>query len=172
MDSDPTPGPGSSATNDLLAEIDEILQRRSRSQRQLAEDSAERDTHRAEFLEDFAAVCEREVRPTMEAALGHLRQNGGGGLIQERGGSIGVTPRVTLWMSLEGEIYGSPRQDRHPYLQLDADAVKGQVEVSEGDMWQGAGTHTSGRARSWQLSEITKETVSQTIVAILRRAAT
>ncbi len=46
------------------------------------------------------------------------------------------------------------------------------MEVSEGDMWQGAGTHTSGRARSRQLSEITKEAVSQAIVAILRRAAT
>jgi len=93
-------------------------------------------------------------------------------LIQEQGGSLGATPRLTLWMSLEGETHRSPRQDRHPYLQLDADAAKGQVEVPEGDMWQGVGTHTSGRARSWQLPEITKEAVSQAIVAILRRAAT
>jgi hypothetical protein len=80
-------------------------------------------------------------------------------------------------MSLKDEIHGSPRQDRHPYLPLGADTARGQVEVSEGAMWQGAGTHTSGRARSWQLSEITKEAVlrrssSQAIVAILRRAAT
>jgi hypothetical protein len=73
MTTDPPPAPTSSATDDPLAEIDEILQRRSRSQRQLAEDSAERDTQRVEFLEGFAAVCEQEVRPTMEAALGRLR---------------------------------------------------------------------------------------------------
>ena len=51
MTTDPPPAPRSSATDDPLAEIDEILQRRSRSQRQLAEDSAERDTQRVEFLE-------------------------------------------------------------------------------------------------------------------------
>jgi hypothetical protein len=172
MTTDPPRTPRSSATADPLVEIDEILQRRSRNQRQLAEASAEQETQRVKFLDDFAAVCERTVRPAMEAALGRLRQNGGGGLVQETAGSVSATPRLTLWMSLEGDIDGSPRQDRHPYLQLDADASKRQVEVSEGDMWRGIGTHTSGRVRSWQLGEITTEAVTEAIISILRRAVT
>ena len=172
MLTDQAPTPRSSAVHDSLAEIDDILQRRSRRQRQLAEHSAEQDSLRVRFLEDWVTVCEQEVRPAMEAALGRIRQNGGGGVIVERGGSVGATPRITLWMSLEGEIGGTPRQDRHPYIQLDADAAKRQVQGSEGDMWLGVGTHTSGRARLWELPEITMVAVAQAIVAILRRAAT
>ena len=81
-------------------------------------------------------------------------------------------PQLTLWMSLAGEIPGPGREDRHPYLRLDADATHGCVQVREGDMWQGGGTHNSGRAGTWQLSEITRTLVERTILDILRRSAT
>jgi hypothetical protein len=123
------------------------------------------------FLEEFAAVCEREIRPAMEAVLERLRQNGGGGLIQERSGGEGqsATPRLTLWMSLDGEIAGSPRQDRHPYLQLDPNQAERQVQVWEGDMWHGAGS--TARVAPWHRSEITKDSVTKVTIDMVRRVA-
>ena len=74
----------------------------------------------------------------MEAVLDRLRQYGGDGLIVEHpGGEARVsTPRLTLWMSLQGEISGAPRLDRHPYLQLDADVENRMIRLTEGDGWQ------------------------------------
>jgi hypothetical protein len=72
-------------------------------------------------------------------------------------------------MSLKGEITGAPRQDRNPYLQLDADVAHHRVDVWEGDMWEKQGT---SRATSpWQLSEISSESITERVVAILERAA-
>lgn len=78
--------------------------------------------------------------------------------------------RLTLWMSLSGEISGTPRQDRDPYLQLEAEMDKQRVAVSAGDMWQGHGGNTSGPVGERELSEITPAFVSQEAVAIIRRS--
>jgi hypothetical protein len=60
---------------------------------------------------------------------------------------------------------GAPRQDRNPYLQLDANVMYRRVDIWEGDMWQKLGT---SRATSpWQLSDITS--VTERIVGILGR---
>lgn len=74
-------------------------------------------------------------------------------------------------MSLEGEIVGDPRSDREPYLQLEANVSSRDIEISERDMWRGAGGKHSGPLGHWQLSELTQERVIQELLAIARRSA-
>ena len=116
-------------------------------------------------------MCAGEIRPAMQAFLDRLRLNGGGGLLEERGGvaGAGVSPRARLWMSLSGELIGRPRRDQHPYLQLDFDVSHKRVSVEEGDVWKGHGT--SGPAGAWVPSEITGDTVTKALLGVLRRAA-
>jgi len=155
---------------DPLAEIDRLMQKRSEEEQETADQSARLDAKRSEFSTEFASVCEQQVRPSMEAILERLRSNGGGGVIEERPEDTSHTHRLTLWMSLSGEIIGTPREDRHPYFQLDADVDKGSVTVSEGDMWQGHGGNRSGKVAEWQLSDITSSRVTQDVLAVLRRS--
>jgi len=159
------------AAADPLAEIDAIIQQRLAEERLLAEASAQVGADRSEFSIEFSSVCGEQVRPPMEAIIGRLRRNGGGGVIDERPEDLSrqQTHRLTLWMSLEGEI-GSPRPDRHPYFQLDADVGKRLVAVSEGDMWLGQGGNRAGPVGDRPLSEITSTFVTQEVLAILRRS--
>jgi len=161
------------SVKDPLSEIDVILAGVAAKDRESVARSAHEHDVREEFLHEFQLRCEREVRPAMEAVLARLRSSGGGGLIEEHpGGEARVsTPRLTLWMSLEGPLVGNPRPDRDPYLQLDADVNAREVQLSEGDMWQGAGGGHSGRMGEWQLSELTGARVSEELLGILRRAA-
>ena len=161
-----------SAVGDPLAEIDQLMQNKQREEQEAAQRSAQLMTDRSDFAAEFTSVCEQQVRPAMEAILQRLRRNGGGGVIDERPEDVSQhqTHRLTLWMSYSGEITGAPRQDRHSYLQLDADVDKRSVIVSEGDMWQGHGGNRSGQFAEWQLVEITPARVTQEILAIIRRA--
>jgi hypothetical protein len=163
---------GGPAAGDPLAEIDQLMQNNLREEQEAAERDARLETDRSDFAAEFTRVCQRQVRPAMEAILERLRRNGGGGVIEERPEDVGQhhTHRLTLWMSFSGEITGAPRQDRHPYLQLDADVDKRSVTVSEGDMWQGQGGNRSGKFAEWKLVEITDARVTQEILAIIRRA--
>ena len=158
--------------NDALAEIDQLMQNKLREQEATVERIAQLQADRSEFAAEFTRVCDQHVRPAMEAILERLRRNGGGGLIEERPENLGQhhTHRLTLWMSFRDEITGTPRQDRHPYLQLDAEVDKRSVTVSEGDMWQGQGGNRSGKFAEWQLIEITADRVTQEMLAIIRRA--
>ena len=156
----------------LLAEIDSLLEGRIDDEQQAVDQTTRLDADRTEFSLEFTKVCEHQVRPTMEAVLTRLRRNGGGGFIEEHAHDGHHRARgLTLWMSLDGEITGTPRRDGHPYLELDADAERQSVSVSEGDMWQGQGGTRSGKAGEWQLSDITTTRVTEELVAILRRAA-
>lgn len=159
--------------DDPLAEVDQILEQQEVRVRQVADRTDLEKVRRQQFLDDFATVCEREVRPAMEAVLDRLERDGGGGFIEEHAGGAPRyhLPQLTLWMSLRGEIPGPGREDRYPYLRLDADASRGCVQVREGDMWQGGGTNKSGRAGTWQLSDVSRDLVERTIVDILRRSA-
>jgi hypothetical protein len=163
---------GVDGSDDPLAEIDRLMQARLDDERRAADDRARLAADRSEFSTDFESVCEAQVRPPMEAIIERLRRNGGGGLITERpeDRSRDYTHRLTLWMSLSGEIAGAPRQDRHPYLQLDADVDKRVVLVSAGDMWEGHGGNHTGRVGEWQLSEIDAALVTEEVLAILRRS--
>jgi hypothetical protein len=77
---------------------------------------AQAQTERQRFLDDFRKLDESMIQPAMEATLKELRKDGGGGRIDVREEDLMHRPRVTLWMSLEGEIKGSPHQDKYPLL--------------------------------------------------------
>jgi hypothetical protein len=161
---------GTSGQDDPLAEIDRLMQKRSADEQRSTERSAQLSADRSEFSTAFVKLCEEVIRPAMEAILERLRRNGGGGVIQERPEeSDRSSHRLILWMSLAGEIVGTPREDRHPYLRLDADVGKRSVTVSEGDMWQGR-SGRSGRIGEWQLPEITPARVTGEVLDILRRS--
>ena len=157
---------------DPLMEIDRIMQRRRDDLRQIANRNTQISLARAKFATAFATECEQHVRPAMEAVLERLRRNGGGGFIEERPEDLRLhhTHRVTLWMSLSGEIEGTPRQDRDPYLELDANIDKRMVTVTEGDMWQGEHASTGVTTRKCRLSDITTAFITHEAVAILRRS--
>ena len=162
----------SAGEEDPLAEIDRLVQKRRDDEQRSADQMAQLATDRSEFSTEFETVFEEQVRPSMEAIIERLRCNGGDGLIVERpeDGLLKHNHLFTLWMSLEGEITGAPREDRLPYLQLEADVDKRLVTVSEGDMWEGHGGNRSGRVGEWKLSEITATLVTQEALAILRRS--
>jgi hypothetical protein len=160
------------ASEDPLTEIDQLMEQRKGDEQRSADRSAQLLADRSDFSTQFTAICEQEVRPPMEAIIERLRRNGGGGLIEEAAedASRHRGHRLTLWMSLQGEIDGSPREDRHPYLQLDANVNKRSVIISEGDMWQGHGGNRSGKIGEWWLTEITAAMVISEALAILRRS--
>ena len=108
------------------------------------------------------------IWPAFEAIAARLNTDGGGGRVDERLAD-GIHPyRLTLWMSLEGQI-ASPRQDRNPYLQLDLDIPNRRFKVWEGDMWEKQGS--SRNSTPWRLDEVTTKAVTQRAVAVLHRAA-
>ena len=134
-------------------------------------ESAELATERAElaqkFSDEFAKVCENEVRPAMLAVLQRLQQLGGDGLIEEHPGGEPrfQKPRIALWMSLKDQIAEEPRLDRYPYLLLEADVESRTIQVDEGNMWRGAGGNFSGRVGAWELTELTHERIAKELVA-------
>ena len=160
-----------SAWTDALSEVDRIFEMRSRGIRGAAQRESDESSERTRLGAEFADVCERQILPAMWAFLERLRKNGGGGLLEEHEGiqGAGVAPRVRLWMSLSGELIGRPRGDQHPYLELDYDVARRQVNVFEGDMWKGRGT--SGPVGTWMVAEITSAMVTESLIGILRRAA-
>lgn len=156
-----------------LAEIDAILADLGERERRSAVEASAAEDEEKVFISAFQTMCRVEARPAMETVLERLRRDGGGGRIEEHpGGEARVaTPRLTLWMSLQGEIRGSPRVDRHPYLQLDADMKERNTRVSEGDMWGGNGSGRSGRTSSWELADIDYDRILRELVAIIARSA-
>jgi hypothetical protein len=167
-----TPDESSPATKgeDTVAEIDQIVGHWSDLRQEGVERQAQEGAAREQFLEDFRHITDSVIRPAMAAAVERLRMNGGGELIEERKEDLMHRTRVILWMSLDGTIAGTPRQDRNPYLQLDADVGHRWIDVWEGDMWEKEGT---SRATSpWELDEVSSESVTKRILDILRRAAT
>ena len=109
----------------------------------------------------------------MEAVIERLHADGGGGVIVERptDETRRFTHRFTLWMSLLGEIEGTPREDRHPYLRLDANVDTRRVEVWEGDLWRDRRGGTSRKVTEWTLQEMDGPHVEREAVEILRRSS-
>lgn len=164
-------GPG--PVGDPLASLDAILAEVAGRGRDAAARLASRLDTAERFRSAFTAACVSEVRPAMEAVIGRLRANGGGGVVEQHPGGEARfrNPSLVAWLSLEGEIVGEPRPDREPYLQLEADLVAQEVRVIEGDMWRGAGGNRSGRVGTWQVSELTRERVTAELLEIARRSA-
>ena len=169
--------PGSPSINqvspdsgDSVVEIDQIVGHWSALRREGVEKEAQAESERNQFLTDFRDITDSVIRPAMQAAVDRLGKDGGGGLIEERKEDLMHRPRITLWMSLEDAITGTPRQDLNPYLQVDANVGLRRIDVWEGDMWEKEG---NSRATSpWELSEVSNESVTERILGILRRAAT
>ena len=162
-----------STAADPLAGFGPILAAVAQRERATADASADRLDGGRKFLDDFTAACQTEVRPAMDAVVERLRQLGGDGLVEEHPGGEARfrSPRLALWMSLRGEIVGEPRLDRYPYLLLEADVEGRRVQVDEGDMWRGAGGNTSRRVGAWEVSDLTRQRVTETLLSIARRAA-
>jgi hypothetical protein len=164
---------GLSTVADPLAGFGPILAAVAQRDRDAADAGADRLDARRKFLDDFTAACQTEVRPAMDAVVERLRQLGGDGLVEEHPGGEARfrSPRLALWMSLKGRIVDEPRLDRYPYLLLEADVEGLKVQVDEGDMWGGAGGNTSRRVGAWEVSELTRQRVTEELLAIARRAA-
>ncbi|MFZ0665743.1 MAG: hypothetical protein WAM97_08300 [Acidimicrobiales bacterium] len=160
------------ALQDPLIEIDQMMIKRREETKRSEQRRAQLVAERSEFWTECASVYEEQIRPAMEAIIDRLRCNGGGGAIVERVEDVSMhrDHRLTLWMSLAGEISGTLRADRLPYLQLDADVEKRSVVVSEGDMWEGHGGKRSGKIGEWKLADITSTLVTDEALAILRRS--
>jgi hypothetical protein len=152
-----------------LEEIDQVLKSWSDQRHAFATRQAESEATRRLFVRQAAEIADHVIRPAMEAALARLARDGGGGRIEERPGDDTHSLRLVLWMSLDGDITGAPRQDLNPYLQLDIDVTTRRIDVREGDMWEKQGC--SRATAPWQLSEITAESVTNRVVDILQRAA-
>jgi hypothetical protein len=167
-----TPKSGVDGHEDPLSGFDTIVADVAQRDRQAADAVTETVELQRKFSNEFTAVCDREIRPAMQAVLERLTSDGGGGIIEEHPGGEArfANHSLTLWMSLEGEIQGEPRPDRHPYLRVDAVSASREVRVFEGDMWRGAGGNRSGPTGTWKLSEITKDGVTKELLAIARRA--
>jgi hypothetical protein len=154
---------------DSLRQIDQIVDQWSHLRQESAEEEAHLEVEREHFLKEFQDITDSVIRPTMETAIERLRNDGGGGVIEEHHLDVLHKPRVTLWMSMQGEV-ANPRQDLNPFLQLDADATNRRINVWEGDMVENQGT---SRATSpWTLFEVTPESIMDRIVGVLRRAGT
>jgi hypothetical protein len=155
---------------DSVAEIDQIVGHWTDLRHEGIERQAEAEAERRQFLENFRTISDSVIRPAMQAAVDRLGKDGGGGLIVEREEYPMHRPRIVLWMSLDGDIAGTPRQDLNPYLQLDADVGRRRIDVWEGDMWEKEGA--SRATTPLELGDVSTESVTKRILDILRRAAT
>lgn len=166
-------GTPNTSITDPLADIGSVVAALKQQDAQSAESATHVLEDRQAFFDQFHEICRTEVRPAMQAVLDRLQSEGGDGLIEEHpGGEPRVaTPRLTLWMSLQGPIDGAPRQDRNPYLQLDADVAGRAIRVSEGDSWRGGGAGQSGSAGTWNPSDVTSDLVVTELAGIVRRSA-
>lgn len=120
------------------------------------------------FADATARTFERVVKPALLDVAEQLNENGGGGLVEERPAAGNHGKRLILWMSLEGPVVVPPRADRNPYIQLDIDVLWRRITVWEGDMWHKLGA--SRRTEPFCLDELTKDSVTQRTVGVLRRS--
>jgi hypothetical protein len=149
--------------------VDELLAEYHLERRVAREIEERRAADREQFARAAAHALGCVVKPALQAVADRLVQQGAGGLVEDRRRSGDLGPRLVLWMSLDGPIVGSPRQDRNPYLQLDLDVDRREVRVWEGDKWldRGASRATSPLA----LDDLTAAVATRRAIAVLKRAA-
>jgi hypothetical protein len=158
-----------------LAEIDEVLAEMMHNSLLAASYLAERAAHerdaRQQFFDDFETTCDQIVRPVMQEVRERLQRNGGGAIIDGRAGGDGpvLNPRLTMWMSLDGDILDGPQPEQHPRLQFEADVTRTQVHISESGTRSSAGSDNADLKLTWQLSEVTRDRVARELLAILQR---
>lgn len=153
---------------DSLAAIDELVADYRVEEQAFEHAVALAASERAAFVRAATSALRDVVKPLFETVATRLAHDGGDGRVDERcpEGRHGL--RITLWMSLDGPIVGTPRQDRNPYVQLDIDAERRQVRVWEGDLWRGLGTSRPGSPLSER--DLTEDVVLARTMEVLRRA--
>lgn len=151
-----------------LAEVDDVLGSWAARRQAFAQRQAEARAARQQFEHAANELARTVIRPAFDAIAARLNTDGGGGRVDERLADGTHTYRLTLWMSLDGQI-ASPRQDRNPYLQLDLDVPNRLFKVWEGDMWEKQGS--SRDSTPWRLDEVTTKAVTERSIAVLHRAA-
>lgn len=158
--------------DDPLDALESIVGEYVQKNHELANRKLHRAEHKDDFIVDFWAVCEREVRPAMLAVLGRLEAVGGGGLLEEHPGGEARSPdpRLRLWMSLAGHMV-LPRVHCHPYLQVAADLSGRRVRVSEGDLWCGDEGWRIGRGRLCALGDLSRSAIIDELLDVARRAS-
>jgi len=160
--------PGPPSPLGMIEEIDQIESKRSELRQELGREELAAETSRKQFYDDFDHLVSSIIRPAMEASITRLRADGGGGQVVQRGLDALHKPRVTLWMSMDGELVDTPRQDENPFLRMDANVAQRRIDVWEGDMIDRQGT--SAAVPPWTMGDVTARGVTLEIVAILQRA--
>jgi hypothetical protein len=155
--------------SDPLRQVDEVIGSWANRHQAFTQRQAEAQAARKQFEQDANELARTVIRPTCDAIAARLDEVGGGGRVDERSADVNHYHRLTLWMSLEGDVV-MPRQERNPYLQVDLDVPHRRFNLWEGDMWEKQGG--SGNAGSWKLGEITDQAVIDRAIAILSRAVT
>ena len=150
-----------------VTEIDYLMHSWAERRTSFLTQQAAATAQRHQFIAETNELIDQVVRPTLEAIAERLRADFG---------RVEVLPttqqrpvRVTLWMSLNGEVAVPGRQDLNPYLQLDLDVPNRRFRVWEGDIWQKQGASRS--ALPWRLNEVTMDSVAERVIAILARAS-
>lgn len=152
-----------------LEVIDQLVAGYHLEEEELQHAVARAASERTAFVQSATSVLRDVVKPLFETVASRLARDGGDGFVDERRAEGRHGLRITLWMSLDGPIVGTPRQDRHPYIQLDVDAERRRVCVWEGDMWRGLGTSRPGSPLDER--DLTEEVVLARTMEVLRRAA-
>jgi hypothetical protein len=157
--------------DDPLSDIDQMLRAVRARDWQLAEDAAFDVDAGLEFLEQFSRSCETEVRPVMEAVATRLSIYGGGGMVEMRRGGDprSRSPRLTMWLSLQEEIIGTPSPERHACLSIEANADRRNISITSSF---GSPEAREDQITTWQLADLTQENVTKELTEIIRRLVT
>ncbi len=71
----------------------------------------------------------------------------------------------------QGEMVGEPRLDPLPCLLFEADVQGRKVQVDGETCGEELAELASGRVGSWEVSDLTRQRVTEELLAIARRAA-
>jgi|GEM_PF-89426 len=158
-----------SLLSDPIEAIDEIAGGWSERHHDEADRNARAAVEREQFLQDFESTGDSVIPPAMQAAADRLKRDGGGGAVEVHLGVGPHGPRIILWMALDGPVSEKPREDRNPYLRIEADVPHRKVAIWEGDMWDNKGG--SGPSTRLDLAEISAAGITKRVLEIFRRAA-
>lgn len=159
-----TPG-STSSQSPPIDEIDEIVEDWSERRHEEAERNTRAAVEREQFLQDFERMSESVIQPAMQAAAARLKRDGCGGLVEKRPGVGPHGPRIILWMALDTPVSDERREDRNPYLRLEADVSHRNIAIWQGDMWEKKGGG-SGPSTPMGLAEISAAGITKRVLEI------
>ena len=167
VEASPPAAKDTSNPEDRLATVDALLATYRDQQSAAASLRRELDAERETFVDEAHHALEYIAKPALWAIAQRLLTDGGGGMVVEQAAESKRGQRLTLWMSLEGQVASPPRVDRYPYLRIDVDVPGRVLTVWEGDMWNGRGASRS--AQPFTLETLTTDEVERRAIGIIRR---